>query len=87
MADKEKRKASDKKMLSKMLAKEMSMLEEEIKELEIKRSRSQASLIDALISRREPNEDDVRFFRTYTAEIDIKREKLQKLVDHKNNMD
>lgn len=87
MADKEKRKASDKKMLSKMLSKEMSMLEEEIKELEIKRSRSQASLIDALISRREPNEDDVRFFRTYTAEIDIKREKLQKLVDHKNNMD
>ena len=87
MADKEKRKASDKKMLSKMLSKEMSMLEEEIKELEIKRSRSQASLIDALISRREPNEDDVRFFRTYTAEIEIKREKLQKLVDHKNNMD
>ena len=33
------------------LAKEIHILEEEIKILEIKRSRSQASLIEALISR------------------------------------
>ncbi len=37
------------------LAKEIHILEEEIKLLEIKRSRSQASLIEALISRRDPD--------------------------------
>ena len=35
----------------KELAKEIHLLEEEIKILEVKRSRSQASLIEALISR------------------------------------
>ena len=64
----------------KELAKEIHLLEEEIKILEVKRSRSQASLIEALISRATPDEDDVQFFRTFTADIDIKRERLQNLV-------
>ncbi|MCH5155059.1 MAG: hypothetical protein J1F69_00485 [Clostridiales bacterium] len=63
----------------KELGKEINVLEEEIMQLEIKRSRSQASLIDALISKKEPNEQEVQFFRTYTAEIDLKREQLNKL--------
>ncbi len=60
------------------LAKEIHMLEEEIKLLEIKRSRSQAALLESLISRVEPNEIDVQYFRTFTAEIDVKRAQLQK---------
>lgn len=63
----------------KELGKEIHLLEEEIMQLEIKRSRSQASLIDALISKKEPNEQEVQFFRTYSAEIDLKREQLNKL--------
>ena len=63
------------------IAREKLLLEDEIKELEIKRSRSQAALIEALISKRDPSEDEMRFFRTYTAEIEIKREKLKKLDD------
>lgn len=62
------------------VVKEIHMLEEEIKLLEIKRSRSQASLIEALISRQEPSEADTQFFRTYSAEIEVKREQLQKLT-------
>ncbi|MDE7164251.1 MAG: hypothetical protein K2O04_02355 [Clostridiales bacterium] len=64
----------------KNLAKEIRVVEEEIKLLEIKRSRSQASLIEALISRQDPPEDEMRFFRTYTAEIEVKREQLIKLT-------
>lgn len=63
----------------KELGKEIRALEEEIMQLEIKRSRSQASLIDALISKQEPNEQEVQFFRTYTAEIELKREQHAKL--------
>lgn len=63
----------------KELAKEINSLEEEIKQLEIKRSRSQASIIDSLISKQDPDEQDVQFFRTYSAEIELKREQLAKL--------
>lgn len=62
------------------MAKELHTLEEEIKLLEIKRSRSQAALIEALISRQTPREEDVQFFRTFTAEIEVKREQLQQLT-------
>ena len=62
------------------LAKEIKILEEEIKLLEIKRSRSMASLMEALISRTSPDDTDAQFFRTYTAEIDVKREQLQKMT-------
>ena len=62
------------------LAKEIHILEEEMKVLEIKRSRSQAALIEALISRTEPDEAEVQFFRTFTAEIDVKRERMLELM-------
>lgn len=62
------------------LAKEIHALEEEIKLLEIKLNRSMRVVIEALISREQPNEEDVQFFRTFSAEIDVKREQLQKAV-------
>lgn len=64
----------------KELKREIQLLEGEIKELEIKRSRSQASIIESVISRTPFNDEDVQFFRTFTAEIELKREKLQSLV-------
>ena len=65
--------------LKKDLAKEIGMLEREMGELESKRSRSMAALMESLISRRDPNESEMQFFRQYTAEIEIKREKLIEL--------
>lgn len=62
------------------IAKELHALEEEIKLLEIKRSRSIAVILEALISRTAPNDEDVQYFRTFTAEIEVKREQLQKLT-------
>lgn len=67
--------------LKKDLAKEIHILEEEIKMLEVKRSRSQASLLESIISRQEPDETDLQFFRSFTAEIEVKRERMLELMD------
>ena len=61
------------------LAKEINTLEEEIKVLEFKRSRSMAVLMEAMLSGTTPNDTDVQFFRTFNAEIEIKRSHLQLL--------
>lgn len=66
--------------LKRDLLKEIQLLEDEIKTLEIKRSRSQACLIEALISRVDPDEQEAQFFRTYSAEIEVKRERLVNLT-------
>ena len=65
--------------LKKDLAKEIGLLEKEMSELESKRVRSMAALMESLISRRDPNTFEMQFFRQYTAEIEIKREKLIEL--------
>lgn len=67
--------------LKKDLAKEIQLLENEIKELEVKRTRSMSSLMESLISRKDPEETEMQFFRQYTAEIDVKREKLVELTE------
>lgn len=64
----------------KKIAKEVLILKEEIQQLEIRRSRSQASIIMALIGHKEPDADDVKFFLTFTSEIEFKREQMQKLA-------
>ncbi|MDE6201787.1 MAG: hypothetical protein K2M47_07960 [Clostridiales bacterium] len=67
--------------LRKDLAKEINMLEKEMRELETKRTRSMAALMEAIISKREPDETEMQFFRQYTAEIEVKREKLIEISD------
>ena len=68
--------------VKKDLTKEIGALEREMQELESKRMRSMAALMESLISRREPNEFEMQFFRQYTAEIEIKREKLIEMTAH-----
>ena len=67
--------------LKKDLAKEISILEKEMHEIESKRTRSMAALVEALISKETPNEREMQFFRQYSAEIEVKREKLIELND------
>ena len=67
--------------LKKDLAKEIGLLEKEMQELERKRSRSMAALIESLISKKDPDEFEMQFFRQYTAEIEVKREKLVELTE------
>ncbi len=66
--------------LKRDFAKEIRMISEEIQLLEIKRSRSQAALIESIISKQEPNPEDVQYFRAFTSQIEVKRERLQELT-------
>lgn len=62
------------------LAREIRLLEGEINGLEGKRSRSQAAIIIALLEEKKPDPVDVEYFRTYTAQIEVKRERLTELI-------
>ena len=62
------------------LNREISDLEAEIELLEEKRTRSQAALLDAVLDGVEPNGADMDYFLLFTAQIEVKREKLQKLI-------
>ena len=72
--------------LKKDLAKEIAIVEKEMQELESKRARSMAALIEALISKRDPSEKEMQFFRQYSAEIEVKREKLIDMVERLKTM-
>lgn len=67
--------------LKKDLAKEIQLLENEIKELEVKRTRSMAALMETVISRKEPEEHEMQYFRQYSAEIELKRERLSEITE------
>lgn len=67
--------------LKKDLAKEINIIEKEMRELEVKRTRSMAALMEAVISKKEPDETEVQYFRQFTAEIEVKREKIIELSD------
>ncbi|MDE6966083.1 MAG: hypothetical protein K2O94_03785 [Clostridiales bacterium] len=66
--------------LKRDLAKELRMIEAEIQSLEIKRSRSQAALIQALVDHKDPDTTDIGYFRTYTAQIEVKRDRLKEVT-------
>ena len=68
------------------IAKEISTLEQEMQQLEFKRTRSMSALMEALISKREPAEVELQFFRQYSAEIDAKRERLIELTEQLKNL-
>ena len=62
--------------VTKQLKKDIAILDAEITALEIKRSRSEAAIIEALVGGEEPTIDDIKYFRKYTAEIEEKRERI-----------
>lgn len=67
--------------LKKDLAKEVQLLENEIKELEVKRTRSMAALMESVIGKKEPEALEMQYFRQYSAEIELKRERLTEIIE------
>ena len=51
-----------------------------IAELEQKRSRSQAALVEAILSNSEPDDTDVDFFNHFTGLINAERDNLHNLM-------
>jgi hypothetical protein len=51
-----------------------------IEELESKRSRSQAALVEAILTNKTPDDDDVEWFNRYTTLIEEERNKMHELT-------
>lgn len=73
--------------LRKHLSKEVEVLENEIRELEIKRMRSMSALVEALVTHTEPDPVEMQFFRTFTTEIENRRKKIIATTNKLNEMD
>ena len=63
------------------LLKEIAAAEAEIAELEQKRLRSQSSILESMIDKKEPDEREKQYFKTLSSLIRLQREKLQMLSD------
>lgn len=62
------------------LKKAIDDAEREISALEQKRARSQSSLMQAMLSGKEPDPEDKHYFTVFSALIDQARENLRKLM-------
>jgi len=68
-------------MFKKMkLKKEIENCKKLIAELEAKRSRSQAALVEAILTHKEPDDKDVEFFNHFTKQIEDVRERMHSLM-------
>lgn len=70
------------------LKKAIDEAEREISALEQKRARSQSSLMQAMLSGKEPNPEDKHYFNVFSSLIDQSRANLRKLMqelDELNN--
>lgn len=56
---------------------EIKKCKKKIEELESKRNRSQAALVEAILTNKSPDDDDVEWFNRYTVLIDNERNKMQ----------
>ena len=59
------------------LKKELKALKKQIEEVEKKRYRSQAQLVEAILKQETPNDDDVDYFNKYTDQIEQIRAQIQ----------
>lgn len=62
------------------LRKAIEASKKRIEEIEKKRSRSQAALVEAILTHTEPNDSDVEFFNNFTAQIDAERNHMHELI-------
>ena len=63
------------------LLKAIEASEKEIEAIEQKRLRSQSSILEAYVDKREPDEGDVGYFRVLYGLIKLERERLRTLKD------
>lgn len=68
------------------LKKAIASSENEINLLEQKRIRSMSSFIQALIEHKDPDPEDVEYFKTLSGLIDFERENLRMLNEALNNL-
>ncbi|MBP5209542.1 MAG: hypothetical protein J6125_01645 [Clostridia bacterium] len=66
------------------LKKQIKKCHERIEEIERKRSRSQAALVEAILTHTTPDDQDVDYFNRFTQQIEAEREVLKQLTTQLN---
>ena len=61
------------------IRKQIKVIRQRIEFLEQKRARSQAALVDAILKKVDPNDDDVEYFNQFTGEIERLRAEMHEL--------
>lgn len=61
------------------LKRQIKQIRERIEEIERKRARSQAALVEAILTHTTPNDEDVDFFNRFTAQIEEQRNLLHQV--------
>ena len=62
------------------LKKEIKKAQNTIEALEKKRTRSQAALVEAILTQKTPDDDDVEFFNRFTELIEAERNRMHQLM-------
>ncbi|MBP5349005.1 MAG: hypothetical protein J6Z13_01440 [Clostridia bacterium] len=61
------------------IRKQIRVIRQRIAFLEQKRARSQAALVDAILKKVDPNDEDVEYFNQFTGEIERLRSEMHEL--------
>jgi len=61
------------------IRKQIKVIRHRIAFLEQKRARSQAALVDAILKKVDPNDEDVEYFNQFTGEIERLRTEMHEL--------
>jgi hypothetical protein len=61
------------------IRKQIKVIRNRIAFLEQKRARSQAALVDAILKKVDPNDEDVEYFNQFTGEIERLRTEMHEL--------
>ena len=61
------------------IRKQIKVIRQRIAFLEQKRARSQAALVDAILKKVDPNDEDVEYFNQFTSEIERLRSEMHEL--------
>lgn len=68
------------------LKREIKKCQKTIEEIEKKRARSQAALVQAVLLQEKTNDADVEWFNKYTGEITACRSRMKELMDKLKQM-
>ena len=68
------------------LKKDIKKAQKAIESLEKKRTRSQAALVEAILTQKTPDDSDVEYFNRFTELIEAERNKMHNLMKELDNL-
>lgn len=68
------------------LKRQIADSEKEIEALEKKRERSQSAVLRAVLTKKEPDPNDVEYFRVFSELIDSERAHLRSMIEELNGL-